>query len=227
MTIEEVLERLEQIDNSLPDNDGFKWFTRLYKVVTERIVQEPKDTWQSPEWLERLDVIFAGLFFEALERDANGLEIPSSLEALFESRKKKHVDRIQFALAGMNAHINRDLYYALEEVNAEFDISPDTADAVHADYLKVNDILEDVFPDALAFLHTGVLGCAAEYSGIIGELLGMWAVRKARDSAWGWWEALYDKSDAEKWTASVLNDGMTGVAGRALLSPFSLGALKS
>lgn len=227
MSIDDVLDRLEEIDNSLPNNDGVKWFTRLYKLVTERIAQEPKNTWESPQWLERLDVIFAGLFFEALDNFATGEEIPSSWAALFESRTKKNVDRIQFALAGMNAHINRDLYFALEQVNEEFGITPDSAESVHSDYLKVNDILEAVFPDALAFLHTGTLGSAAEYSGIIGELLGMWTVRKARDSAWGWWEYHYGKSEAEKWAANVLNDGLTGGFGRALLAPLSIGSLKS
>lgn len=226
MTIEEVLEKLEQIDQSLPENDGVKWFNKLYKLVTERIAEEPLDSWESPDWLVRLDVVFAGLYFEALDNFANGDKIPSSWEALFESRKKKNVDRIQFALAGMNAHINRDLYYALEQVNDEFGISPDSADTVHADYLRVNDILEAVFPDALAFLHTGALGSAAHYSGIIGELLGMWTVRKARDSAWGTWENLYGTPEALKWAILATNDSYTGMAGRGLLMPLSVGSLK-
>jgi hypothetical protein len=225
MTIEEVLQRMEEIDGQLPDSDGVKWFNRLYKLVTERIIQEPSDRWDSPEWLERLDVIFAGLYFKALADFENGEDVPSSWEALFESREKSFVDRIQFALAGMNAHINRDLYFALEQVNEEFGISPKSSDSVHSDYLKVNNILEEVFPDALAFLHTGTFGSAASYSGIIGELLGMWTVTKARDSAWTWWENLYGQPEELKWTAQLLNDGITGSLGRALLAPLSIGAL--
>ena len=60
---------------------------------------------------ERLDVVFAGLFFaavDALERDpasaAAGLACRCSRQ-----RSRGGIAPLQFALAGMNAHINRDL----------------------------------------------------------------------------------------------------------------------
>ena len=60
--------------------------------------------------MAELDVVFANLYFDALvraERDA--ASIPSAWKPLLNGRTKSRVARIQFALAGMNAHINRDL----------------------------------------------------------------------------------------------------------------------
>lgn len=222
MTIQEVIARLNQIDAGLTDDDGLKWFNLLYKIVTEKIAEKPDSYWNSPTWLRRLDVVFAGLYFDAKANNESGQQIPSAWEALFESRYLNNVDRIQFAMAGMNAHINRDLYFALEQVNREFNIEPNADSLERADFELVNDILEDAFPMALSYLHTGVFGTAAEYSGIIGKMLAMWSVRKARESAWNFWEILYFMPDLAREPLYEISDSTTGALGRALLLPLAV-----
>jgi len=113
-TISDVIARMKTVDRLLAVNDGLKWFNRLYLMVTEQVEHNPTGGgWKSPFWLARLDVIFAGDYFGAVADFLAGAAVPSAWSALFEARYRKSVDRIQFALAGMNAHINHDIALAL------------------------------------------------------------------------------------------------------------------
>ncbi len=61
-TIPDVIARMQAIDALLPVTDGLKWFNRLYLMVTQQVdLHPPGGAWQSPVWLDSLDVIFAGL----------------------------------------------------------------------------------------------------------------------------------------------------------------------
>jgi Family of unknown function (DUF5995) len=158
-TIPVVVILMENIDNLLPDNDGLKWFNKLYLRVTRAIDQQPQINWADAEWLTRLDVIFAGYYFTAIVEFLNDSPTtPSAWDALLESRNKPNVDRIQFALAGMNAHINHDLALALVQTDAEMNLQPALQSPEHVDYQNVNGILARLLPDALNDLATGVLG---------------------------------------------------------------------
>jgi hypothetical protein len=114
-TIAEVITTMEAIDNMLPNHDGLKWFNLLYKMVTVAVVNNPPaQGWNDPQWISRLDVIFARLYFDAiLNSIQNAGATPRAWHALFEARFHGGIDRVQFALCGMNAHINHDLPLAL------------------------------------------------------------------------------------------------------------------
>lgn len=79
-------------------------------VTTTVRDKAPADGWADEQWLKRLDVVFAKLYFKAVAdsyRDPN--TAPRSWQALFDVREQTSIARVQFALAGMNAHINHDL----------------------------------------------------------------------------------------------------------------------
>jgi hypothetical protein len=214
-----VIALMTAIDGELPDNDGVKWFNRLYLIVTQQINEEPASSWKEPKWLTKLDVIFAGRYFNALRDNLNDEPPAKSWQALFESRYKTRIDRIQFALAGMNAHINHDLAWALLAVNIEFSVQPSLTSRQHNDFEKVNAILEASLPEALAFLDTDELGELADRTGLIGRLLGLWNVNEARDLAWTFSTQLRALNPALRGVASDAQDQLTGVIGRALLLP--------
>jgi hypothetical protein len=67
----------------------------------------------------------------------NAGSIPSSWLALFEARHRAGIDRIQFALAGMNAHINHNLPFALEQTNRELNVDPGHDSPEHNDFQQV------------------------------------------------------------------------------------------
>lgn len=111
--IAEVIACMQAIDGLLPATDGLKWFNQLYLTVTREVDLRPPDGgWQSPAWLTRLDVVFAKLYFGALAASLSTQPIAAAWAALFEARTAAGIDRIQFALAGINAHINHDLALA-------------------------------------------------------------------------------------------------------------------
>ena len=219
-TISAVVNLMTLIDNLLPENDGLKWFNRLYLKVTEAIDQQPGAHWSDPAWITRLDVVFAGYYFKAISEFLHGAPTtPSAWDALFESRNKPNVERIQFALAGMNAHINHDLALALVQTDSEMNLQPALLSPEHADYQRVNNILAQLLPSVLTDLARGLLGGVAEDTGKVGRLLAIWNVAAARDAAWTFAAYLRNLPQAAQPDALIVQDKLIGLAGRGLLLP--------
>jgi hypothetical protein len=219
-SIDEVIQIMERLDAELTEDDGLKWFNLLYLQVTHQVQQHPpQGGWKAPIWLTRLDVIFATLYFKAIADSLSGNPIPSSWQALFEARQRTGIDRIQFALSGMNAHINHDLALALLAINNEMHQGFSAVTPEHQDYQHVNDLLEAVLPQALTLLATGILGQLAEDTGKIGKLLAIWNVRVARDLAWDFAGHVQSLPGPFQSFALATQDQFTGVLGRSLLVP--------
>ena len=180
--------------------------------------QPPPGGWEDPLWLTRLDVVFAQLYFNAIaDWLQHSASVPDSWKALFESRFTDGIDRIQFALAGMNAHINHDLALALLQIDTEMNLSPLKDSPEHDDFENVNGLLEAVLPQALRYLATGIFGEAAQDTGKIGRFLAIWNVRAARDLAWDVSDSLRPLSGIARDAALAAQDQLTGVLGRSLL----------
>jgi hypothetical protein len=220
-TIADVIAVMESIDNLLPNDDGLKWFNQLYLMVTKKVdTSPPQGGWRNPTWLNRLDVVFANLYFTAIQNFLQGSsDLPSSWKALFEARFRPNVDRIQFALAGMNAHINHDLSLALLQTNAQLRLTPALDSPEHDDFERVNELLKAVLPSGLQVLATGVLGELAQDTGKIGRFLAIWDVAVARDLAWSFADHLGVLSGIGRTLALDSQDQLTGVIGRSLLLP--------
>lgn len=221
VSIADVIAVMRRIDGLLPSTDGVKWFNRLYLMVTQQIdAQPPPNGWEDATWLMRLDVVFAGFYFAAIAGALHQTaDTASSWNVLFEARNRAGVDRIQFALAGMNAHINHDLALALLQTNDELHLTPAVQSPEHDDYEHVNGLLEEVLPSALNFLATGIIGELAQDTGTVGRLLAIWNVRAARDLAWDFADHLRNLGGASRDLALKAQDKLTGVIGRSLLLP--------
>ncbi len=218
-TIDDVVSMMTLIDQTLADSDGLKWFNRLYLMVTEQVdLHPPESGWKDAAWLLTLDVVFAKLYFAALADYVSGSpQMPSAWHALMESRFLPGIDRIQFALAGMNAHINHDLSLALLETDKVKNIVPGLDSPQHQDYEAINGLLATVMPEALQVLATGLLGQAAQDSGKIGRLLAFWDICKARDLAWSFADHLRGLDPLAQTAALAVQDQITGALGRAIL----------
>jgi len=217
--IEQVIERTQQIDGCIANDDGLKWFNRLYLSVTQQVDLQPSGSWQDPTWLLNLDVVFAGFYFRAVAGFLNGdPAVPSSWTAMLEARYRGGIDRIQFALAGMNAHINHDLALALLAVESQTGIVPGPASPQHLDYQAVNQLLNSVMLAALQMLAADTLGVLAEDTGMVGRLLAFWDICRARDLAWDFADHLRSLSNLLRQPALNAQDQITGVLGRAILA---------
>jgi hypothetical protein len=224
-TIEEVVARLQAIDAALPAGDGVAWFAKLYLEVTREVgAALIPGTFRDPDFVLRLDLAFVGLFFDALRRSLQAPPAPPKAWApLFEARAARGIAPIQFALAGMNAHINRDLPIAL--VTTCEDAGVDLAEAApqRADFERVNALLAATEKRVKAEFATGLVGVVDVAFGDVDDRIAMWNVGRARDAAWV--QAL------TLWTLRVIPplqrdaidtlDHVVGFAGRGLLVPVS------
>ncbi|HZS28172.1 MAG TPA: DUF5995 family protein [Candidatus Angelobacter sp.] len=219
-SLDGVIQAMQSLDSALTSNDGLKWFNLLYLKVTQQVLNSPpQNGWQAPVWIAQLDVIFANLYFAALADALNGKSIPSSWQALFEARQRTGIARIQFALAGMNAHINHDLSLALLQIDNEMHHGFAAGTPEHQDYQHVNDLLEAVLPQALQFLAVGIADEVIEDTGTIGRMLAIWNIRVARDFAWDFAADLKSLPEMFHNPALKTQDRLTGVIGRSLLLP--------
>ena len=219
-TIQDVIATMERIDAVLADDDGLKWFNRMYMIVTQQVdLNPPGGAWKDSVWLLALDVVFAGLYLDALTGYLEGSKtVPSSWRVLLDARHQQGIDRIQFALAGMNAHINRDLALALLKTNAQCHVDPGPGSLQRADYDSVNDLLRAVMPTTLNMLATDTLGMLAQSTGKIGRLLAFWDICKARNLAWQFADHLNGLTRVGQVVALTSQDQLTGVIGKAILA---------
>jgi len=65
-SIADAIQVMIDIDLVLADNDGLKWFNRLYLETTRAVEAEVLNgSFHDTAWLSQLDVLFANLYFEA------------------------------------------------------------------------------------------------------------------------------------------------------------------
>jgi hypothetical protein len=218
--IKGVEARMEAIAALLSPDDGVVRFNELYLAVTRAVAAEAgSEGYEDPAFIARLDVVFADLYFGAVDDDAAGRKLPKAWSPLFEKRHTKGIAPLQFAIAGRNAHINHDLAVCLVDVCDEWTVGLDTNTIQHRDYLAVNETLERVEGEIKARYTTGVIGDVDEALGPLDDVLANWSVARARDNAWMTAQtiaALRDKPFVYKQFMAGLARNV-GFAGRALL----------
>jgi hypothetical protein len=222
-TIAEVIARMRAIDAALPVRDGVAWFTKLYLAVTENVQKAVvPGTFHDPRFLERLDVVFANLYFSALAAfTADPARAPAAWAPLCRARSRKDVAPIQFAVCGMNAHINFDLPVALVQTATELGIDLERAEGEHADFTAVNAVLARTEAAVKKQFATGFVGIVGEALGKAGDRIAMWDVGSAREAAWVQGQILWHLRGVPTLERRYLDtlDRTIGFAGRGLLVP--------
>jgi hypothetical protein len=225
-SVPEVIRRLEAIEGSAPKADGVVCFARLYRQVTQGVDAEvARQSFADAPFLERLDVCFADLFFSALEtfeRDPAGT--PSAWTPLFTQRSRRGISPLQFALAGMNAHINRDLPVALVTTCEALRLDLSEGSPEHSDFERINVLLGHVEGQ---IKHSYVTGWLAWVDRLvhrfrrIDDVVAMWDIGRARDAAWANGQALRALRDEPALASQfmITLDRMVGLASRGLLVP--------
>jgi Family of unknown function (DUF5995) len=226
-SVPRVVARMREIERSLPRGDGVACFVGLYRQVTEDVRDGlEKSTFANPRFLERLDLVFASLFFAAVDAEQRDPgSAPPAWRPLFAARSQRAIAPIQFALAGMNAHINRDLPLAVVATCGELGIELRAGTPEHADFLRINALLADV--EAKLEKESYLPRWLRPFDRLLhrtrrlGDVIAMWNVERARDAAWTNAEALWalrrEPELAAEFVASL--DRLVGFAGRGLLIP--------
>jgi len=225
-TVAEVIARMEAILRPLADSDGVACFTRLYLEVTEGVQARLGGIgFADPAFVADLDVRFANLYFDAVDastRDSS--KVPRAWAPLFEARSRRAVAPLQFAIAGMNAHINRDLPVAIVAGCERAGIGPAEGSPQHADFLRINDVLATVESQVKERYLTGWLhriDRLVHRVHRLDDVVAMWDVRRARDAAWTNAEALWalrgNRDLSSRYLATL--DRSVGLASRGFLTP--------
>ncbi len=182
-TLPEVATWMRGVGTNLAPNDGFLYFNALYLSVTERVIDAVNaGEVNDPAFVSRLVVVFARTYQDALI--LKDKEVARAWRPLRTKRFACAKSAFRFALAGMNAHINRDLVLALISTAAELgdDLAPGSAR--HRDYEAVNDILADLMANAKEVLLDRLGEAIDEALGPIDDVLEIWSIRAARHAAW-------------------------------------------
>jgi hypothetical protein len=222
-SIHEVVDIMTSIEDALDRSDGVWWFNHLYLRVTLAVRGAvTAATFRDPAFLERLDVVFANQYFDAVAAgDVDPRGAPEAWRPLFACRRNQDILPLQFALAGMNAHINRDLPAGIVAAYGDADGAPEPGSIRHRDFTTVNSLLEAVEGEIRGEFSTGVVALVDAAAGTADQTIAMWKVRKAREAAWTNAEVLW----ALRRTPTLRDaffarlDGLTGFAGRGLLLP--------
>ena len=150
---------MQTIDGTCIQGDGLKWFNGLYLQVTQAVQNRIASGGSSdPQWLAALDVQFARLYFGSLASALSGQPAPECWQVLFDSRDQVLIARIQFALAGVNAHINHDLPQAIVSNCQATGTTPQHGSAQYNDYTSLNSTLNRPIETAKRELHVRLLG---------------------------------------------------------------------
>ncbi len=221
-SIPDVLQIMQTIDGTCVDGDGLKWFNWLYLQVTQAVeARVAAGGFNDPAWLAQLDVQFARLYFSALEASLSGQATPDCWQALFNNRDQAAIARIQFALAGINAHINHDLPEAIVSTCQVTGTTPDHAGTNYNDYTALNSTLDGLVESAKSTLNVRLLGDALPPVSRLEDTIAAWNVSAAREAAWQNAEHLWQLRALPLLASGLMDtlDGLTTVISKTLLVP--------
>ncbi|MFF3930913.1 DUF5995 family protein [Streptomyces hirsutus] len=215
--VDTVVSRMRALDSALPRQDGIAVFNRVYlTVTTEADRRIDAGLLADTRAAVTLNVVFAERYLAAVEAVSEGRRPPACWRPLFQLRHHPGVRPLQFALAGINAHIGHDLALAVVDTCRTLDCEPAW---LEDEFEQVGDLLaaleerirEDLMPgpDLL------------QLADPLTHLAGAWSLDRARDAAWTTARALWALRGlpdvAEEFAARL--DMAVGFAGRMLLTP--------
>lgn len=224
-SVGDVLGTMRAINGTAGGGDGLKWFNWLYLQVTEAVAARVAGGgFADPPFLAELDVEFAKLYFAALKNCLSGQPAPACWRVLFDRRAEPAIARIQFALAGINAHINHDLPAAVVTTCELRGCAPLHGNVQYVDFTALNTTLESLVDEAKKELMVRLLGEPLPPVSRLEDTLAAWSIVAGRETAWTNAELLWSLRALPALSRRFLDglDGFATVAGKALITPVPL-----
>jgi len=217
--LQDIVERVPPLHGSNPLAD----FNRLYLGITTSVLERLYEgRFADPAFLSRLDVEFAARYFEALRHFSTGnAACPRVWSVLFHRVGGPDCRPLPPAAAGVNAHVNFDLPFALVTTFDHLGSDPMDGGDPHQDYLQINEIFAAAIPE----LRRGYLDrWQLLIDTMNGQLDDWWqggAVEYSRNVAWRTAQRLWGCRHDLRETARERErlDGNAAALGRLLLSP--------
>ena len=218
-TVDEVAAGLERLERALPPSDGIKWFTYLYGEVTKAIAGLfDAGDFEAPDFMGRLVVDFGNAFFAVVD----GTSPPDhAWQPVFDRRHDRDIAPVQFAIAGLNAHVGYQLPVGLAEQWRSAGLEPGASTPQHRDYDRVNATIGAVEPRAKRHLLTGAVKEVDRIFDGADDVVAVWSVEAARESAWAHGAAVWRLWDEPVLLQPYLDalEHTVGLVSRLLLVP--------
>ncbi|WP_077797795.1 DUF5995 family protein [Streptomyces sp. JHA26] len=216
-TVDTVLTRMRALGSTLPARDGVAVFNGVYLAVTEAVDRHiDRGLFPDARAAIALDVRFAERYLAAVDALESGRRPPACWRPLFQLRRHPGVRPLQFALAGINAHIGHDLALAVVDTCRTLGCEPadleDEFDRVGGLLVSLEERIRDELmpgPDLL------------QVADPLTHLLGSWSLERARDAAWAAARALWALRRMPDVAGELTErlDAAVGFASRMLLTP--------
>ena len=183
-SIAAAIAQMQAMAAALPAADGLACFNRMYLDVTRQVdSQLGQGFFADPTFMTELDVAFANLYFGAADAASNPAAVPLAWRPLVERRATPGIEPVQFALAGMNAHINHDLPVAMVSACTGLATAPETGSHL-ADYQKVDGLLDAAEQSVRQSFESAPELAVDRHLSAVATVIGNWSINSARDMAW-------------------------------------------
>ena len=205
---EDTTERLRALLAALEERDDRRAvFLSIYSQMTAAVADRvDRGDFADPEWVGDYLVAFANHYRRAVrDYEAGSLDdVPDPWQLAFDAGDRGDTLLVQDAALGVNAHINYDLAYALDDVGT----SPDTV-AKYQDHSAIADVIRAVVDDAQQSLverDAAAVETLDDSLGRFDEWVTVLTIDECRDSAWRTAKALDSRFGPRRWLACWLND---------------------
>ena len=220
-TIDDVLDELDtMIDRAIDAGDRAGYFAILYRNVTAKVKEGiAAGFFDDPQRMERLDVLFAARYLDAVRDHAAGGPVTDSWALTFAAAGRRRPLVLQHLLFGINAHINLDLGIAAARCSPGADHA-----GLRGDYERINQILAAMIASVQADLlrispwmrWLDAIGARTQH-----ELI-RFSIVVARSGAWQFATAL-NATAPDAWDAAIADrDARVARVGRMVLNPGAL-----
>jgi hypothetical protein len=224
-TVDQVVARLQEIEQALTPSDGVLWFNRLYLDVTIALRDYANtQKLEAPPFLQELTIYFGNRYFAVFEAAQADQALPSCWAPLFAARHDPRIAPLQFAAAGMNAHVGHDLALGVVEICQQLGVAPVSGGPQQHDYNAPNAILGQAEARTKRWLLTGAIRELDHVVAPADDAAAIWSIERARDAAWVSAEVLWHLRDYATLRDAYLaaNNSTVGMECRALLLPHGL-----
>lgn len=225
-SIQEVILRLDEIIETAASTQSANGiFPALYVIVTETVYAGivNGDIFEDNPRMEKLDVIFANRFLEAVHQHQHGQPQSQAWALSFATAERFSRKLIlQQLLVGMNAHINLDLGIASAEV-----APGDQINGLKNDFDAINSILASLVDE----VKSDLVELSPRFSLVLSWFKGRedailnFSVQKARDAAWKFATKLAKGSDRKDQKLVARRDELSVKIGKRIIGPGLIGRL--
>lgn len=217
-SIDQVLAQLDRrIELARAAQSPLGYFPALYRKVTARVKQGiQQGEFEDGPRMERLDVIFANRYLDALDALDRRVAPTRSWDLSFQAASRWPPLVLQHLLLGMNAHINLDLGIAAVEVAPGEKLA-----TLEADFNRINQVLGSLMGGVKQDMETiwPTLRVLDRVMGGGEDQLANFSMSQARAEAWAFATRLAAVDPTERDKLIQARDAEVALFGKLLWRP--------